>query len=156
MRMLGVDAGLRRIGLAVSDDSATLARPWQTIAAGATPGASADRIASAVDHETRQTLGDFVIGGVVVGWPRRLDGRETHATAAAVALADALSARLGIPVHLQDERLTSREADAMLATREPDWRARKRLVDAAAAALLLQDYLDARAEVGSAAPRGDQ
>lgn len=156
MRMLGVDAGLRRIGLAVSDASATLARPWRTIDAGPTPVASADRIALAVDREQRETLGDFAVGGIVVGWPRRLDGSETHATKEAVALADALAARLRVPVHLQDERLTSHEAEALLAAREPDWRVRKQLVDAAAAALLLQDYLDARGDRRSSREEDDQ
>jgi putative Holliday junction resolvase len=49
------------------------------------------------------------------------------------------------PVLFQDERLTSREAEAQLAVREPDWRARKKSIDAVAAAIILQDYLDGRA-----------
>lgn len=142
MRMLGVDAGRRRIGLAVSDDSSTLARPWQTVDAGPTPSASAERIAALLDRERRATLDDFVIGGIVVGLPRRLNGDETDATADARALAAALGARTGLAVSLQDERLTSREAEAILARREPDWRERKKLIDAAAAAIVLQDYLD--------------
>jgi putative Holliday junction resolvase len=142
MRMLGVDAGRRRIGLAVSDDSATLARPWQTLEAGATAAVSADRIVAIIDRERRQTLDDFVLAGIVVGLPRRLDGSDTHGTASARALASALEARTGLPVRLQDERLTSREAESLLARREPDWRERKKLIDAAAAAIVLQDYLD--------------
>ncbi len=142
MRMLGVDAGRRRIGLAVSDDSSTLARPWQTIDAGPTPSVSAERIATLLDRERRATLDDFMIGGIVVGLPRRLNGDETDATADARALAAALGARTGLAVSLQDERLTSREAEAILARREPDWRERKKLIDAAAAAIVLQDYLD--------------
>lgn len=142
MRMLGVDAGRRRIGLAVSDDSATLARPWQTLEAGATAEVSADRIVAIIGRERQQTLDDFVLGGIVVGLPRRLDGSDTHGTAGARALASALEARTGLPVRLQDERLTSREAESLLARREPDWRERKKLIDAAAAAIVLQDYLD--------------
>jgi putative Holliday junction resolvase len=153
MRMLGVDSGRRRIGLAVSDDSATLARPWQTIEAGATPAMSADRIVAAIDRERRQTLDDFALGGIVVGLPRRLDGTDTHGTAGARALAAALGARTGLPVFLQDERLTSREAESMLARREPDWRERKKLVDAAAAAIVLQDYLD-QPRAGASASEG--
>jgi putative Holliday junction resolvase len=142
MRMLGVDAGRRRIGLAVSDDSSTLARPWQTLEAGPTPAVSADRIAALLDRERRATLDDFLIGGIVVGLPRRLNGADTDATAGARALAAALAARTGLAVSLQDERLTSREAEAILARREPDWRERKKLIDATAAAIVLQDYLD--------------
>jgi putative Holliday junction resolvase len=58
------------------------------------------------------------------------------------AFAAALRARLAVPVVLQDERLTSREAESRLAVREKDWRARKKQLDAAAAAVILQDYLD--------------
>ena len=147
MRMLGVDFGRRRIGLAVCDESATLARPWQTIEAGASPAASAERIVALLERERRATLDDFVIGGFVVGLPRRLNGDDTNGTAGARALAAALGTHTGLPVHLQDERLTSREAESMLALREPDWRARKKLIDAAAAALVLQDFLDRPAPV---------
>lgn len=142
MRILGVDYGRRRIGLAVSDDTATLARPWQTVGAGTTPDGSAELIAKAIETASRASLDDFVIGAVVVGLPRRLSGEDTHGTAGARALASALGQRLGVPVHLQDERLSSHEADALLAEREPDWRVRKTQLDAAAAAIVLQDYLD--------------
>lgn len=142
MRILGVDNGTRRIGLAVSDDSGTLARPWQTIDAGPTPEQSARRIVQVLDRARRETLDDFVVAGVVVGLPRRLNGDDTHGTAPARALAASLHTHTGLPVYLQDERLSSHEADALLARREPDWRARKKLVDAAAAAVVLQDYLD--------------
>jgi putative Holliday junction resolvase len=156
MRVLGVDSGRRRIGLAVSDPSATLARAWQTIEAAGSPAASADRIATLVAAEDARTLGDFELGAIVVGLPRRLSGADTHGTAGARALAESLATRTGLAVHLQDERLTSHEAEAALAHREPDWRLRKKLIDAAAAAIVLQDYLDqlhdrtATAEVGDA------
>lgn len=150
MRVLGVDYGRRRIGLAVSDDTATLARPWQTINAGATPEASARLVVAAIDDARRQSLDDFVIGTVVVGLPRRLNGEDTDGTAGARALAAALERVTQLPVHLQDERLSSHEAESLLAQREPDWRVRKQRLDAAAAAVVLQDYLD-RPRVASAA-----
>lgn len=155
MRVLGVDYGKRRIGLAVSDDSSTLARPWQTIEAGATPVESADRIAAALDRARRESLDDFVIAAVVVGLPRRLNGEDTHGTTGARTLAAALGLRTGLPVHLQDERLSSHEAESRLAEREPDWRARKRQLDAAAAAVVLQDYLDHHGVVTSGDVVGD-
>lgn len=142
MRILGVDYGRRRIGLAVSDDSSVLARPWQTLEAGATPDESAGRILAAVERAARESLDDFAMGAVVVGLPRRLNGEDTHGTAGARALAAALGSQSGLPVHLQDERLSSHEAEARLARRVPDWRARKKQIDAAAAAVVLQDYLD--------------
>jgi putative Holliday junction resolvase len=84
------------------------------------------------------------LAAIVVGWPRRLDGSPTHLTAAVEAFARALEQRITIPVILQDERLSSHEAESRLAAREPDWRRRKQKVDAAAAAIVLQDYLDHR------------
>ena len=81
---------------------------------------------------------------VVVGWPRRLDGSPTDQTPIVQAFVQSLKARIGVPVILQDERLSSTEAEARLARRERDWRKRKQQLDAAAAAVILQDYLDSR------------
>ena len=75
-------------------------------------------------------------------------GQLGHALVRAFAVA--LGAAMDRPVHLQDERLTSREAESLLALREKDWRARKKRLDAAAAALILQDYLDAMARSSAA------
>jgi putative holliday junction resolvase len=151
MRVLGIDSGKRRVGLAVSDASATLARPWQTVDAASTPAETAGRIAAMLDREARATMGEFAIGAIVVGLPRRLSGDDTHGTAGARALAAALTERIGVPVHLQDERLTSHEAESLLARREPDWRRRKKKIDAMAAALVLQDFLDRVARPGQPA-----
>lgn len=141
MRFLGVDVGARRIGLAWSDASGTLARPWRMIAAEASAGASA-RAVEAVASQYLEEAGES-IAGVVVGWPRRLNGEDTDATAAVRAFADALRAR-GLTVYPQDERLSSHEAEARLAVRERDWRRRKAMLDAEAAAIILQDFLDGR------------
>jgi putative Holliday junction resolvase len=84
--------------------------------------------------------------------PRRLNGADTDQTAVARALASALQDLMRIDVHLQDERLTSVEAESRLAVRERDWRARKALVDAEAAAIILQDFLDGRARAGEVSP----
>lgn len=136
MRCVAFDVGLARTGVAVSDASGTLARPYRVL-----HGRDVLEAALAV-------IRDFDADGlelVVVGLPRRLDGSDTHATAAARALGEALAARTDVPVVFEDERLTSVDAEARLAELEPDWRARKRKIDAAAAAVLLQDVLDRRA-----------
>lgn len=146
MRFLAVDFGQRRIGLAVSDASGILARPWKTVAAGASPAASAGLIAAFISTETGE-LGQLeALGGIVVGLPRRLNGEETTQSAPARAFGEALGAATRLEVFWQDERLTSHEAEMRLAEREPDWRKRKALIDAAAAAIILQDFLDARAD----------
>ncbi len=137
MRVVGVDVGLRRIGLALSDATGVLASPWQTIAATGRPEADADLIVSAV------AAADDPLQAIVLGHPRKLDGSATHLTAHVEALAAALRTRVSVPVVLQDERLTSHEAETRLAEREKNWRKRKDKLDAAAAAVMLQDYLDA-------------
>jgi putative Holliday junction resolvase len=141
MRVLGVDDGRRRIGLAVSDPTGTLARPVETVAGHDDPAAAAREVAAAI---RRIEDGDEPLGAIVVGLPLRLDGSPNEQTDHARALADQLQRLTGLDVLLQDERLTSREAESRLALRERDWRARKKRLDAAAAAVMLQEYLDGR------------
>jgi putative Holliday junction resolvase len=143
MRALGIDAGAKRIGLALSDPSGTLASPWKTIRSGGSIDADASAIARLLDDLDRDGPSERV-ETIVVGLPRRLDGSATHETPRVRALADALATTTRLPIVLQDERLTSREAESRLAVREKDWRRRKEKLDAAAAAVILQDYLDRR------------
>jgi putative transcription antitermination factor YqgF len=74
--------------------------------------------------------------------PTSLDGTPTPQTAAVNAFIARLRARISLPIDTADERLTSREAESRLARREKDWRKRKAQLDAASAAVFLQDYLD--------------
>jgi putative Holliday junction resolvase len=141
VRALGIDYGLRRIGLALSDRSGTLASPFAVLQRPAS-GKETLRIVSA--EVARLAAEDDGLEAVVVGWPRRLDGTPNDQTPLVEAFARALGAAVTMPVVLQDERLTSHEADERLAVGERDWRKRKRKLDAAAAAIVLQDYLDAR------------
>ena len=141
MRTLGVDDGRRRIGLAVSDPTGTLARPVETVTGHDDPAAAAREVAAVI---ARLEAADDPIGAIVVGLPLRLDGTPNEQTDHARALAAALARMTGRTVLLQDERLTSREAESRLAVRERDWRARKKRLDAAAAAVILQEYLDGK------------
>ena len=146
MRVLGVDYGRRRIGLALSDASAMLARPWKTVAAAASPRASATALAKLVAATNAEELGDR-IDAIVVGLPRRLGGEDNEQTPSAREFASTLRRVTGLPVELQDERLSSLAAEQVLAEHERDWRKRKEKLDAAAAAVILQDYLDQRARL---------
>lgn len=141
VRALGVDYGLRRIGLAISDASGTLARPLDTIDRARLPH---DRAAAGAVVARIAQIDDEPIAVIVVGWPRRLDGSPNDQTPRVEAFAAELRRQTPVPVVLQDERLSSHEAEARLATREKDWRRRKAQLDAAAAAVILQDYLDTR------------
>ncbi len=139
VRALGIDYGRRRIGLAISDPTGLLARPWKTIAGGASAAHVAAALAAEVNTLASEADG---LGAIAIGYPRRLSGEPTDQTAAVEAVVAELRSRVEVPVVLQDERLTSREAESLLARREKDWRKRKAQLDAASAAVILQDYLD--------------
>jgi putative holliday junction resolvase len=141
MRIVGLDIGTRRIGVAISDASGVLARPVTTLMTGALDTRSLELVVQEID---RLGMEDDLIEGVVVGLPRRLDGSANDMTMQVEAFVAQLRARLAVPIALQDERLTSREAESRLAVREKDWRARKAKIDSMAAAIILQDYLDSR------------
>ena len=138
MRVLGVDVGARRVGLAISDATRTLARPLVTI----TVTGGDDAVARVADTIATLSNEDDGLGAVVVGMPARLDGTRTDATARVEAFIASLRRRTTIPIATEGERLSSREAESRLAVRERDWRKRKAKLDAAAAAIILQDYLD--------------
>jgi putative Holliday junction resolvase len=136
-RVLAVDLGERRIGLALSDPSGTLASPLRTIEVSGDP--ERDRLA--VVDAAREAEAQVI----VVGLPRSLSGREGPAARRARAEASALAEVAGgIRVELHDERFTTREADRALAAAGKRGRERRARVDAAAAAIILQSYLDAR------------
>jgi putative holliday junction resolvase len=140
VRALGIDYGERRIGLALSDATGLLASPWKKIANDANLAAAAKRIAA----EIRALQTEDGLDAIVIGLPRRLNGEPTEQTARVRKLAELLAAEVTAPISLQDERLTSHEADQLLAGRERNWRKRKDQLDAMAAALILQDFLDSR------------
>ena len=142
MRVVGLDVGERRIGVAVSDVTGTLARPLGVLRA---TGLAADAVQVAAAEIARLAGEEDGVASIVVGLPRHLDGTPSDMTPRVEQFARQLEARIALPVVLQDERLSSREAESRLALREKDWRVRKERLDAAAAAVILQDYLDTRA-----------
>lgn len=133
MRVLGIDYGLRRVGVAVSDEGARLARPLKVITVSARRSLLEDLAA---------LVREFTPGTIVVGHPRRLDGSPGTLAATVEEFAARVEQRFGVPVILWDERLTTQAATEKL--REAGMRRRKRraMVDQAAAAVILQDYLD--------------
>ena len=139
--MVGLDLGERRIGVAVSDASGTLARPLKTIVRSSSDADAVDQLHALIT----EVAGEDGVGSVVVGMPSRLDGSPSPQSLRVGQMVSLLAARLAMPVFTQDERLSSHEADERLSLREKDWRKRKAKLDAAAAAVILQDFLDARA-----------
>ena len=140
-RVAGLDVGERRIGLAVSDATGTLARPVSVVRTSGLDGDALDRTAAEIRRLAEEDDG---LVALVVGLPRRLDGSANDMTSRVEAFARTLGRRTSLPIVLQDERLTSLEAESRLAVREKDWRVRKQRIDSAAAAIIMQDYLDSQ------------
>ena len=132
-RVLGLDLGDARIGVAISDDRRRIAVPLGTVRTGAPADVKA--IADLV-HGHGVTL-------VVVGHPIHLSGEAGERAHHAERFAEALDAFLDVPVLLQDERLSSVEADRALREAGASGRERRRAVDRSAATVILQAWLDA-------------
>lgn len=135
MRAAALDYGTVRIGLAVADELGMLAHPRPFIEARP-PRRALERLAELVEQEGITLL--------LVGLPRTLRGEEGMAAKRARRFASELKRRVGIPVELVDERLTTREATERLRAQGLSERERRSRVDSAAAAILLQSWLDAR------------
>ena len=143
MRALGVDLGSARIGLATCDAGGRLASPYAVLAR--------DRDVARFRRRLAEIVAEEEVEAVVVGWPLSLDGSRGPAARAAEAEAAALDALLPVPVVLHDERLTTVTAHRLLAEAGADSRARRRVVDSAAAAVLLQTWLDGGAPLTTTA-----
>lgn len=129
---LGVDWGRARVGVAVSDESGVMAHPLETLHGGSPADVAAALMKLAVDRGA---------GAVVLGLPLNMDGSEGDSARAARALAAALESQ-GLRTILRDERLSTWRAEAMLTERGARGRAKKERRDRAAAAVILQGYLD--------------
>ena len=136
MRALGLDLGSKRIGVAVSDLSGTIASPLTVVTRGRSRRHDHQRIAQLVREEEAEC--------VVVGLPRSLSGGEGPAARAALAEVEALASVVGVPVETHDERFTTVTATRALAEAGVRGPARRAVVDKVAAAVILQSWLDAR------------
>jgi putative Holliday junction resolvase len=133
-RVLGLDLGDARIGVAISDDARRMAVPHGTIRAGQPPGEL--KAVAALVRELDVTT-------VVLGLPVSMSGDEGERAARARAFADALRAVVDVPVALQDERLSTVEAERALRATGIDGVRRRRVVDEQAATVILDAWLDA-------------
>ncbi|MEA2628586.1 MAG: putative pre6S rRNA nuclease [Chloroflexota bacterium] len=135
MRILAIDPGSKRVGLALSDPTATIAQALATVPAE--PSATlAARIA--------QIAKTSEAARIIVGLPRRLDGSRGPEANAAQALADAVRKVSGLPVEMVDERLTTVAAERSLIAAGVRRDKRRLSVDRVAATLMLQAHLDRR------------
>ena len=137
MRVLGIDLGSTRIGVAVGDTTTGVATPAEVVTRRGNDRAS-DRRA------LRERVEEWEAELVVVGLPLSLDGSDGPAAIAAREEADALADVLGVPVELQDERLSTVTAHHALREAGLAGRRRRGVVDAMAASVILQSWLDTR------------
>jgi putative Holliday junction resolvase len=140
-RYLALDVGEKRIGVALSDETATLASPLTTLTRGGVRKDTAAAVELARRHE---------VVAVVVGLPLNMDGTRGPQAEKVLAFVEALRRRLHVPVLPRDERLTTVEAEGRLREAGLHWRERKRVIDQTAAVVILQEYLDQRASVPTA------
>ena len=136
MRALALDLGSKRIGVAVSDRSGTIASPLTVIERSGSRRQDHERIARLVAAEEAEL--------VVVGLPRSLSGADGPAAASAKTEASALASVVGVPVETWDERFSTVTAERVLQARGVRGKARRQVVDKVAAAVILQSWLDAR------------
>ena len=134
MRVLALDHGTKRIGVALSDETATLAQPLEFVAAE--PLATALERIKGIVHERQ-------VGEILVGLPRNMNGTYGPSAESALKFAATLREALGVPVNTWDERLTSVQANRFLIQAGMRREQRKTKADQSAAAILLQSYLDA-------------
>lgn len=149
MRILAVDPGSKRVGIAVSDPTATIAQALMTIPAQPAGTLASRLVEIARAHDASR---------IVVGLPRRLDGTRGPEAAAAEDLAGSIRRASGLPVELVDERFSSVAAERSLIEGGVRRDKRRHTVDRVAAALMLQAHLDGRktrAGHGSRAPEDD-
>jgi putative Holliday junction resolvase len=131
-RLMALDVGERRVGVAISDPTGTLARPHTVI----------QRRSKAEDFATvARLVAEQDIERVVVGLPLSLDGEMGPQARRVTRYAQALAETLDVPIEFHDERYSTITADAMLIE---SGRKRRVPIDAAAAAVILQDYLERR------------
>ena len=135
MRILGLDVGDRRIGIALSDPLGLTAQPLTVV----------ERQRMTVDVEAVRSLVErHAVERVVVGLPLTLRGTTGPQAEKVTVFADALRRRLAVPVQLIDERLTTVQGERALLAAGATRRRRKQLIDQVAAQLILQQFLDAQ------------
>lgn len=142
MRIIAFDLGSKRIGVAVSDLTGTVASPLTVVTRTKSRHEDHRRLAKLIADEEAEL--------VVIGLPLSLDGSEGPAARAARAEARALATLVGVPIELHDERLSTVTAERALAEADVRGPARRNVVDKVAAAVFLQSFLEQRR--GDAAP----
>jgi putative Holliday junction resolvase len=136
MRVLGLDLGTKRIGVATSDSSGLIASPLTVLERTGDRAQDHRAIAKLIQEEEASVL--------VVGLPLSLSGEAGHAAQNVLTEIEEMASVVGVPIETYDERMSSVTANEMLMERKMKAQARRRVVDKVAAAVMLQSWLDHR------------
>jgi putative Holliday junction resolvase len=137
-RVLAVDFGLKRIGLALSDPMQIIASPLENLEAGTSLEKSAEKLVSFLDELKGKGK---AVTEIVIGLPRHMDGSESERSGQVRQFADVLKTKIELHIALLDERLTSVQADRSLQESGFSRKKRSEIVDRVSAVILLQTYL---------------
>ena len=134
MRVLGIDLGSKRIGIAASDRSGTIASPLTVLKRGTSQRIDHAEIAKIVLEEEAQAI--------VIGLPLNMDGSEGSAAKSARMEAERMATVVNVPIYIHDERRSTVEGDRVLMERGMNAQDRRKVIDKVAAAVILQSWLD--------------
>lgn len=134
MRYLGLDLGSRTLGISISDITCTVATSYKTIKHNEEYNKLVNEVVSLVKEED--------IKAIVLGFPKNMDNTIGIKGKLSISFKEKLEKKLKIPVYLQDERLTTRQAESVLIKNDTSRKKRKKVIDSLAATIILQSYLD--------------
>ncbi len=134
MRFLGLDLGSKTLGMATSDLTGTIATSYKTIRHQENYNQLIEEIVKVVDQEN--------IEAIVLGFPKNMDNTIGPKGELSIKLQEKLKSKLNIPIYLQDERLTTRQAENILIDNNTSRKKRKKVIDSMAATIILQSFLD--------------
>ncbi len=134
MRYLGLDLGSRTLGVAISDKNGILARSLEIIRHNEDYDGLVPKVKDLVD--------DYQVDAIVLGYPKNMDNSIGEKAHLSERFKDMLEKEIGIPVYLQDERLSTKEATDLLIHNDTSRKKRKKVIDSMAACIILETYLN--------------
>lgn len=134
MRYLGLDLGSKTLGMAISDPTGLIASSYKIIRHNEDYSQLIDEISTIITQEN--------IDEIVLGLPKHMNNDIGEKGQLSIWFQKELEAKTHLPVHLEDERLTTRQAESLLIHNDTSRKKRKQVIDAVAATIILQSYLD--------------
>ena len=137
MRYLGLDLGTRTLGTAISDTTLTIATTHETIRFN-------DSDYDSLIPKIKELIEEYKISKIILGFPKNMNNSIGERGEIALNFKEKLESAFNLPVYMQDERLTTRQAENLLISNDTSRKKRKKVIDSLAATIILQSYLDRR------------